>query len=394
MLAAAFCTNVSAAEFMFRTGSTAKCWKASRCHWSADQMLLLGRDGQLHEFNPKLAKEGKKTSPRFFGYSQSEVKTVLQKEFDKRFDISTTRHYLVVHPHGERDQWANRFEDLYKRFEHYFRVRGFKLSEPQYPLVAVVFRDQAEYQRHAAAGGTPMQPNTLGHYDPKSNRVFLFDITSGAGGGDWSENADTIIHEATHQTANNVGVHKRFTDVPRWVVEGLATMFEARGVWNAQYDNSQADRINRGRLQEFHDYVATRRRPGALGRADHIRQRLPRRCERRLRRGVGAVVLPVRNSAAAVCRVPGENGGTAAVCRVHACRADGGLSRHLRQRDEDVRDEVLALHGRSEIKYSSRCAKRRPLAEREEHHHKSRLPNSVRCNCNTFLWTKLGFIAT
>jgi len=264
MLAAAFCPNSSAAEFMFRARVDGQMLEGKPLSWSSDQMLLLGRDGQLYEFNPKQAKEGKKTSPRFFGYSQSEVKTALQKEFDKRFDISATRHYLVVHPHGERDQWANRFEDLYKRFEHYFRVRGFKLTEPQYPLVAVVFRDQAEYQRHAAAGRAPMQPNTLGHYDPKSNRVFLFDVTSGAGGGDWSENADTIIHEATHQTANNVGVHKRFAAPPRWVVEGLATMFEARGVWNRQYDNSQADRINRGQLREFHDYVATRRRPGAL----------------------------------------------------------------------------------------------------------------------------------
>ena len=83
-----------------------------------------------------------------------------------------------------------------------------------------------------------MQPGTLGHYDPASNRVFLFDATKDAG-YDWSENADTIIHEATHQTAYNVGVHKRFIAAPRWMVEGLATMFEARGVWNAQYDRTQ-----------------------------------------------------------------------------------------------------------------------------------------------------------
>ena len=117
--------------------------------------------------------------------------------------------------------------------------------------MAVVFRDQAEYFRHAAASGTPMHPNTLGHYDPTSNRVFLFDETAGKSNADWSENADTIIHEATHQTAYNVGVHRRFAAAPRWLVEGLATMFEARGVWNAQYDHTQADRVNRGRLDGF-----------------------------------------------------------------------------------------------------------------------------------------------
>lgn len=258
------CTPASAAEFMFRARVDGKMLEGKPLAWSAEQISLLGRDGRLHEFNPKLAKEAQKTGPRFFGYSPSEMKTSLQQEFDKRFDISTTRHYLVVHPRGERDQWADRFEDLYKRFEHYFRVRGFSLDEPAYPLVAIVFRDENEYHRHAAATGTPMRPGTLGHYDPVSNRVFLFDVTANASGADWSENADTIIHEATHQTAYNVGIHRRFIGAPRWLIEGLATMFEAPGVWNARYDNAQADRVNRGRLAGFRDYAATRRQAGAL----------------------------------------------------------------------------------------------------------------------------------
>jgi hypothetical protein len=256
-------TPSTAAEFMFRARVDGRMLEGKPLTWSADQMLLLGRDGRLYEFNPKLAKDGKKTSPRFFGYSASEMKSELQREFGKRFDVSTTRHYLVVHPTGQRDQWANRFEELYNRFTHYFRVRGFTLAEPPYPLVAIVFRDQAEYFRHAAAGGTPMRPGTLGHYDPTTNRVFLFDVTSAASGAEWSENAATIIHEATHQTAYNVGVHKRFAAAPRWLVEGLATMFEARGVWNAQYDRTQTDRLNMGRLLDFRDYAA-RRKPGAL----------------------------------------------------------------------------------------------------------------------------------
>jgi hypothetical protein len=256
--------KATGAEFMFRTRVDGQMLEGKPLIWSSDHIKLLSRDGQLYEFNPKLAKKGQKTSPRFFGYSQSEMKTVLQKEFGKQFDVSATRHYLVVHPQGERDQWANRFEDLYKRFEHYFRVRGFKLTEPPYPLVAIVFRDRAEYHRYAAASGTPPHKDSLGRYALASNRVCLFDITSGAGGENWSENASTIIHEATHQTAHNVGVHNRFAAAPRWVAEGLATMFEARGVWNRQYDNSQRDRVNQYQLNSFRDYAATRRRPGAV----------------------------------------------------------------------------------------------------------------------------------
>lgn len=41
-------------------------------------------------------------------------------------------------------------------------------------------------------------------------------------------------------------------------------MFEARGVWNREYDNSQSDRINQYQLDAFRTYAATRRRPSAL----------------------------------------------------------------------------------------------------------------------------------
>jgi hypothetical protein len=41
-------------------------------------------------------------------------------------------------------------------------------------------------------------------------------------------------------------------------------MFEAPGVWSARYDHTQSDRVNRGRLDGFRDYVAKRRQAGAL----------------------------------------------------------------------------------------------------------------------------------
>jgi hypothetical protein len=263
MLVVSYVSSVTGEEFMFRARVDGRMLEGKPLSWTSEQMLLMGRDGGLYEFNPKQAKQAQKTSPRFFGYSQSEMKTQLQQEFGKQFDVSTTRHYLVVHPTGQRDQWANRFEDLYKRFEHYFRVRGFKLEEPPYPLVAIVFRNEGDYRQHAEANGDKLPPNWLGHYSQLSNRVFLYDSV-GERADDWSLNADTIIHEATHQTAYNTGIHRRFTETPRWVGEGLATMFEAPGVWNAQYDRTQADRINQGRLHGFKDFAANRWTAGAV----------------------------------------------------------------------------------------------------------------------------------
>ncbi len=250
---------------MFRARVDNQNVEGKPLYWSQSQMLLLGRDGRLYEFDPRQAKHAEKTSPRFFGFTTLEMKQKLQKEFGRDFDVTTTNHYIVVHPRGERDLWAGRFEELYRSFVHYFHVRSFTPSEPSFPLVAVVYPDQATYRRAARESGTPVGPNILGHYDPRSNRVLLYDRSSSAG-RDWSQNGSTIIHEATHQTAYNVGIHTRFADVPEWVVEGLATMFEARGVWDSRSYRSQSDRINRMRLDDFHEHARPRHKPGTMER--------------------------------------------------------------------------------------------------------------------------------
>ena len=107
--------------------------------WSDDQVLLLERDGRMWNFHPSQAKEFTKLNDRFQGLAQGELRGRLQREFGDRYDVSGTGHYLVVHPAGEKDLWAERFEQLYREFQHYFVARGFRPETPQFPLVAVVF---------------------------------------------------------------------------------------------------------------------------------------------------------------------------------------------------------------------------------------------------------------
>jgi hypothetical protein len=233
--------------------------------WGDAGVMLVGRDGQLWNFAAHEATNFKKLSDFFQPYTQSDMRGALAREFGERFDVSGTGHYLVVHPAGERDLWAERFENLYRQFTHYFTARGFRPQAPQFPLVAVVFHNQLDFARFAARDGVQVNGNMLGYYSPQSNRVLLFDVGAGRGTAqDWTLNADTIIHEATHQTAFNTGVHSRLTTQPKWACEGLATMFEARGVWNSGTHRALADRINRYRLDRFREYAKTRRKPGAM----------------------------------------------------------------------------------------------------------------------------------
>lgn len=253
----------SAADFMFRANVNGESIEGRPLAWTDDVMHLLGRDGRLHTFAPKDAKDAKKTSPTFYGYSVPETIRELRREFGDGVDVTSTRHYIVVHPQGTSGKWAQHFEDLYRSFVSYFRVRGFELEEPKFPLVAIVYPNQAEFAAKVKEQG--FSPDgLLGLYTHNSNRVQLYDATADRPDVEWSKNAETIIHEATHQTAFNVGVHNRFAAPPVWLAEGLATVFEAPGVWNAQSFHSLRDRINQERLADFRANLATRK-PGTFG---------------------------------------------------------------------------------------------------------------------------------
>ena len=231
--------------------------------WGRDAGYLLGRDGRLWSVNPREAKGVSQTS-KFRPYKDAEIRNSLIQEFGDRFEVTGTGHFVVVHPVGDGAYWSPRFEELYRAFITYFSVRGLKPGKPQFPLVAVVLPDQQSFFRHAAQEGSRIGPGTLGYYSMRTNRVCLYNV--GGASADpkrWVENASTLIHEAAHQSAFNTGLHSRFGDNPLWVVEGLGTMFEARGVWNSGNYTQQVDRINRGRLRDFQQYVAGGR-PGGL----------------------------------------------------------------------------------------------------------------------------------
>jgi hypothetical protein len=215
-------------------------------------VVLLDRDGRLWDFEAQDAAQIQKTTTTFRAYTAAMMRSRLQKEFGTGFEVSGTGHYLVVHPAGERDQWNMRFEELYRSFVHYFLVRGLAVREPDFPLVAVVFKSRGDFQRFSAREGTSLDPGVVGYYWPVSNRVALYDQTAGQGkDADWAETAATIIHEATHQTAFNCGIHNRFAPPPRWVTEGLGTLFEAPGVWDSRNHPRRQDRINPGQMRDF-----------------------------------------------------------------------------------------------------------------------------------------------
>ncbi|MBT4864774.1 MAG: DUF1570 domain-containing protein [Planctomycetaceae bacterium] len=250
---------------------------------------LLGRDGRMIRLRLNDVKSFRRVEPKFRPYPAAEMRDRLQREFGKEYEVVGSGRYLVCAPRGRAKRYVELFDDIYRTFRVNFGARGFQLSKPEFPMVAIVLRDRKSFHAYQKVDGVPIRGQLLGYYHPVSNRVALFEpgtVAASKDHTDWQSpitaltlpagfNAfgsiqagleDTIIHEATHQVAFNTGLHTRIGPTPRWVVEGLATVFEADGVRhrNTVGVGSAKSRINRGRFIGFQNYVAKRRKSKSL----------------------------------------------------------------------------------------------------------------------------------
>ena len=223
--------------------------------WNDYTVKVMERDGKVSEFPPNQVKDYKVLSKDFKLFSYGELKAKLEREFGKTFNVTGTGQYLVVHPAGQSDLWANRFEELYRSMLHYYRVRQISVSSSPLPFIAIVFPTRGMYESYSAKVLGNSASGTLGFYSGETNRIYLFDSTNGSRNASWQTNAETIVHEAAHQTAFNIGVHRRFAGTPRWVIEGIGTLFEAPGVYDGQRYPEQKQRINHEQLRNFTNSV-------------------------------------------------------------------------------------------------------------------------------------------
>src|SRR5262245_25975677 len=248
-------------------------WQGKVVVQSDKQFWLMGQDGWLHALRTADVINFRQVSPQFSSWTGSVLREKLRHDFARPFDIVVTRHYAVCAVGDQKARaYAETFEDLYRSFHMYFSVRGFKINEPEFTLVAIVFPDYESFARYAANDKVPVSKNLKGYYLRTSNRIALYeepetstarlrrpdppseefpppivnseqlgtvntsfpvDIERNIWGAIEASLKDTMLHEATHQAAFNAGLHTRIGENPKWVVEGLATVFEAPGVRNA-----------------------------------------------------------------------------------------------------------------------------------------------------------------
>lgn len=251
--------------------------------YNQQDFWLMQRDGRLEKLKIGSVSKFRTIAPRFQPYRAADMRTELRKEFGRAYEVVGTGHYLVVATPGTGREIADLLEENYRSFVTQFNVRGFKLDTPKFPMVAVVFPSQDAFAAYARKEGVPVSKNILGYYQPASNRIALFDHNAGTliksdppiglpGGkaffakpaGLNSSLKDTIVHEGIHQIAFNTGIHSRLGQNPKWIVEGLATVFEAEGIRNRSGNRGAKSRINAERLKNFIDYGTKRRKRRTL----------------------------------------------------------------------------------------------------------------------------------
>lgn len=254
--------------------------------------LLLSQDGRIQRIEKGSTAKLQELSPTFRPWTPAVVRDKLKREFGSQFTITGTRHYLVcARSDRQAKEYGELFEELYGSFHRYFNVRGLKVTEPEFPLVAIVFPDQTSFAQYSKQDGNRSLGNLVGYYSPQSNRIALFERTDGGttaavlssparndagretvnpfelrpGWAVVSTNTkDTIMHEATHQLAFNMGLHSRVGQTPQWVVEGMATVFEAPGIRNSSANLGPKTRINLDRYVWFGNFQKSRRKPKSL----------------------------------------------------------------------------------------------------------------------------------
>lgn len=254
----AFVPKLEAEEFQgrvtFRVKVDGKQVLGRPVEFTSHHLIMLRRDGRMMRYQLDQIDEVKKIANHFQPYSPQKLNAHYRKMFGDRYEVTTTRYYVVVHPKGLRSQWADPFDELHNRFSHYFAVRSFTMRQPEFPLVVVVFNTRSEFNRVARKDGMSNPNSYAGYYSPTSNWIVTYKGVANGSGKNWEENG-TLIHEALHQFAFNRGIHQRWAPTPKWCAEGLASMFEAKGVNDSRNYRNESDQLNRVYVQMLKQLV-------------------------------------------------------------------------------------------------------------------------------------------
>ncbi|MFN8856065.1 MAG: DUF1570 domain-containing protein [Planctomycetaceae bacterium] len=240
-------------------------------------LLVMGQDGRLWTVEPQNLKSRQSLGCEFEAWDRKSLIRRLEDELIPGCEFVQTKHYVVASYAGRAyAQWcAGLFERLHQAFRNYWKQRDILLRDPEFPLVAILLKDERQFRRFATDDAGADAAGSQGYFSIESNRIVIYDLTSSerATINTAAEivrsvsanpfNIATVVHEATHQIAFNSGMHVRLSDNPLWLTEGMAMFFETPDLANRTGWRT-IGLVNELRLRQFLNYCEKRRRADSL----------------------------------------------------------------------------------------------------------------------------------
>lgn len=187
------------------------------------------------------------------------------------FNLHVTDHFVIVYDTDREaaEERAALLERTHTMFYRTFDRADFLTRPLREKLVVILFADRQDFQTYAAERDAVHHDWSLGHYSARTNRVAFYHEPTGTALARYAERVAVLeaevreheegdraadrrraeaelsrlrarhtrlaeatdtartTHEATHQLAFNAGLLRRGVVHPIWIVEGMATNFEA-----------------------------------------------------------------------------------------------------------------------------------------------------------------------
>ena len=206
-------------------------------------ILFETTDGQQYIVEPDQIISRRENDRPFHPDSAEEITKKVLAELPDGFRTLQTPHYTLIYQTPvEHARWCGGIlEQLYRTFNTFWSVRSVLLTDPEFPLVVVIFSDRKQYMQKTRDELGEASASIVSFYSMNTNQIMTFDAAGTQAYADRygrlttkqiamipmaDENVRNLVHEATHQLMFNRGLAHRFYDVPRWYAEGMACYFE------------------------------------------------------------------------------------------------------------------------------------------------------------------------
>ena len=226
-----------------------------------DYRIVLLPDGELAA---RTVQDTTETDRPFEPLSKDALSKRLSGFWQNGFKTKQTVRYLYVYDSSDlfAEVTSRMLETMFRGMVGYMQTQKLEVQPPELPLVVIIFRTEAEFQRYR-----PMPADVLAYYDVVSNRVVMYEETKL-----WQikrelalqQAISTITHEGAHQILHNIGVQQRLSQWPMWLNEGLAEFF-APTTMDREIKWKQVGQVNDLRMFELEQYLKGRSADDADG---------------------------------------------------------------------------------------------------------------------------------